>query len=98
MNLLLASPKTAVMSQTLTIEMPDEILLAMQMDPACMASEMRLAAAAKWYESGMLSQARAAEAAGLSRTAFIAGMARYGVSPCQETAGDILEAIMRHRS
>ncbi|MGE3313232.1 MAG: UPF0175 family protein [Limisphaerales bacterium] len=84
------------MSQTLSIEMPDEVLLAMQKDPVSLAAEMRVAAAAKWYESGMLSQARAAEAAGLSRAAFISELARFGVSPCQETSHEILEAVKQH--
>ncbi len=81
------------MSRLLEIEVSDEVLLAMQKDPKDLAGEMRLAAAAKWYELGLLSQGKAAEVAGLSRAAFVAQLARFGVSPFQETAGEVLEAV-----
>ena len=81
------------MRRLLEIEVSDEVLLAMQKDVKDLADEMRLAAAAKWYEMGLLSQGKAAEAAGLSRTAFVAQLARFGVSPFQETAPEVLQAI-----
>jgi predicted HTH domain antitoxin len=81
------------MSRTLEIEMPEDVLLAMQQDPDHFVQELRLAASVKWYEMGVLSQGKAAEAAGLSRAAFIGELARFGVSPLQETAGDILDAV-----
>ena len=81
------------MSQLVQIEVPDELALAMQKEPAEVAKEMRLAAAAKWYEMGTLSQEKAAEVAGLSRAAFLNELARFGVSPFQETAAEILEAV-----
>lgn len=43
--------------------------------------EMRIAAAVKWYELGRLSQGKAAEVAGLSRSAFIEALSRFKVSP-----------------
>ena len=46
-------------------------------------SEMRLAAAVKWYEMGTLSQSKAAEIAGLSRAEFIDALNRFRVSPFQ---------------
>ncbi len=39
---------------------------------------MRLAAAAKWYSSGLVSQEIAAEVAGLDRTDFLLALARMG--------------------
>jgi len=81
------------MSQLVQIEVPDDVAMAMQKDPSEVAKEMRLAAAAKWYEMGMLSQEKAAEVAGLSRAAFLYELARFGVSPFQETASEILEAV-----
>jgi len=53
---------------------------------------LRLAAAVKWYETGMVSQGKAAEIAGLSRAEFIGALAKYSVSPFQEAAEQILEA------
>ena len=81
------------MSQVLEIEVPDEVLLGLQKDAKGLAEEMRLAAAVKWYEMGLLTQGKAAEVAGLSRAAFITGLARYRVSPFQETASEVLDSV-----
>jgi predicted HTH domain antitoxin len=81
------------MTQILEIEMADDVFLAMQKDPKDLAKEMRLAAAVKWYELGLLSQGKAAEVAGLSRAEFIDGLSRLGVSPLQETAEEILKSL-----
>ena len=50
---------------------------------------MRLAAAVKWYEMGIISQEKAAEVAGVSRPDFIFSLARFEVSPFQYTADEI---------
>lgn len=81
------------MSQVLEIEVPDDVLLGLQKDAKHLAAEMRIAAAVKWYELGQLTQGKAAEVAGLSRTAFINELGRYGVTPLQETAEEALQAI-----
>ena len=81
------------MSHTIQIDLADDVLLGMQKDDFTMAAELRLAAAAKWYECGMLSQEKA-EVAGLSRAEFISNMARFQVSPFQETKDEIL-AVLR---
>ncbi len=83
------------MSQLVQIELPDELPAALQRDAAELGVELRLTAAVKWYEQGRLSQGKAAEVAGLSRSAFISELARFGVSPFQETAEEILAAA-RH--
>ena len=80
------------MSQTIEIALPDEVFLGMRKSPRELASEMRLAAAVKWFEAGMVSQGKAAEISGLSRAEFIAALGRFSVSPFQETADDILRA------
>ena len=85
------------MSQILEIEMSDEVLLGMQKEPKQLAAEMRVAAAVKWYEMGVLSQGKAAELAGLSRAAFLNELSRFGVSPFQETAEEILASIKELR-
>jgi len=81
------------MSQIIEIELSEDVFLAMQKDPKDMAKEMRIAAAVKWYELGMLSQGKAAEVAGLSRAEFINELSRFKVSPFQETAEEILENL-----
>ena len=83
------------MSQVVEIEVPDELAAALQRDASELGGEMRLTAAVKWYELGRLSQGKAAEVAGLSRAAFISELARFGVSPFQETAAEILDAVRR---
>ena len=81
------------MSQILEIEMPDEVLLGLQKEPKQLAAEIRVAAAVKWYEMGVLSQGKAAELAGLSRAVFLNELTRFGVTPFQETTAEILESV-----
>ena len=54
------------MSHTIQIDLADDVLLGMQKDERTMAAELRLAAAVKWYECGVLSQEKAAEVAGMT--------------------------------
>jgi len=74
----------------LRIEVSDGALAGMRLDPAALAAELRLAAAVKWYELGRVSQGRAAEIAGLSRAELIDALGRFGVSPFQETAEELI--------
>ena len=85
------------MIQPLTIDMDDEVLLGMNKSPEEMAREIRLAAAVKWYELGTISQGKAAQMAGLSRAEFITALSRFRVSPMQETAEEILNAVTDSR-
>jgi predicted HTH domain antitoxin len=73
----------------LLVEVPEEVLASLQQDEAGLARELRLAAAVKWYELGKLSQDRAADLAGLSRSEFLMALARFGVSPFQEEPDDL---------
>jgi predicted HTH domain antitoxin len=79
----------------LTIEMPEGALAALRQDPATFTRELRLAAAVKWYEMRRISQGKAAEIAGLSRSEFIAALGQFGVTPCQYDADDIIEDAER---
>lgn len=72
------------------IEMPEGPLASMRREPTAFAQELRLAAAVKWYEMRLLSQGRAAEVAGISRSAFIEALGRFDVSPFQYDADEIL--------
>ena len=76
-----------------SIELPRGVLSALRQDPSGFVQEMRLAAAVKWYEIQLVSQAKAAEIAGLSRAEFLAALARFGVSPFQYDANDIIQEI-----
>jgi predicted HTH domain antitoxin len=79
----------------MTIDVSEGSLAAMRKDPQEFASEMRVAAAAKWYELRLVSQGRAAEIAGLSRAEFIHALSRLGVTPFQTTAEEIIEEARR---
>ena len=73
----------------LSFEINRESLSALRKDPEHFLPEMRLAAAVKWYELGILSQSKAAEIAGLSRSEFLASLSRFQVSPFQYGADEI---------
>ncbi len=63
---------------TLNIEMPDKVFAALRIGPDDFSREMRLAAAASWYEQGKVSQEVAAKIAGVSRTDFLLALAKMG--------------------
>jgi predicted HTH domain antitoxin len=68
----------------IAFDLPDGAFAALRKDPREMEAELRMAAAAKWYELGLISQERGAEIAGLTRIEFMLGLSRLGVSPFQE--------------
>jgi predicted HTH domain antitoxin len=74
----------------ISITLPRDILSAIKQDPAGFVQEMRLAAAVKWYEMERVSQAKAAEIAGVSRAAFLDALIDFGVSPFQYEADEII--------
>lgn len=76
-----------------SIELPREAFSALRQDPANFVREMRLAAAAKWYEMRLISQAKAAEITGLSRAEFLAALVRFGVSPFQYDADEVVQEV-----
>lgn len=81
------------MSTRITIDFPDEVFSALRQDRETFAAELRLAAAVKWYEVGRLSQAKAAELAGLSRAGFIEALAKFCVSPFQVSPGELSREV-----
>jgi predicted HTH domain antitoxin len=74
----------------LTIDMPEGALAALHQDPIQFVRELRLAAAVKWYEMRRISQGRAAEIAGVSRSEFITALGQFGISPFQEDTAEIV--------
>ena len=63
---------------TLNMDLPDQIFSVMRYAPEEFKKEMRLAAAATWYEQGKVSQEIAAKIAGMNRTDFLLALARMG--------------------
>ncbi len=85
----------SAMPTQVTIELPEGAFSALRRTPEEFVKEMRLAAAVKWYELGLISQSKAAELAGLSRTEFISSLSRFKVSPFQETPGELEKEFKR---
>ena len=73
----------------ITLNVPDETLVAHKVTPDQLASELRLAAAVKLYELGRLSSGAAASLAGIPRSLFLVKLADYGVDTFRLTQADI---------
>ncbi len=80
---------------TLHIELSDHVFAALRYDPDHFAEEMRLAAAATWYEQGKISQEMAATISGLNRTDFLLALARMEKDSFQVDFTDLDKEISR---
>ncbi len=72
--------------KTVSIQLPETVFSALRRNPDEFVQEMRIAAAVKWYELGQISQGKAAEIAGLTRSDFINALSSYQVPFLQYTA------------
>ena len=77
------------------VALPDDVFSVLRTTPERFVSEMRLAAAVKWYEVEMVSQAKAAELAGVSRETFVLALSRFRVSPFQATPEELTAEVHR---
>jgi predicted HTH domain antitoxin len=74
---------------TVTVELPEKVLVALRFNPEEFTREMRLAAAITWYEQGKASQEVAARIAGMNRTDFLLALARAGKDSFQVDFSDL---------
>jgi predicted HTH domain antitoxin len=72
----------------ITIEIPDESLLALNLSEEQAEEMLRMAAAVKLFELGRLSSGAAAHLAGIPRVVFLSRLADYGVDTFRLTSED----------
>lgn len=74
----------------LSFELPGHLFSVFRQEPEEFLASLRLAAAVKWYETQQVSQDKAAEIAGVSRSGFLAALSDFGVTPFQSTAQEVI--------
>ena len=77
------------------LDLPEGAFSSLRTTPERFVRELRLAAATKWYEMGLLSQSKGAEVAGVSRQEFVEALGRFGVSPVQSNPEEIEAEVDR---
>ena len=66
--------------ETLTVEYPADVRMALRETREEFAGELKMLAAVKLYELGKVSSGKAASLAGTDRMSFLIGLGRYRVS------------------
>ena len=77
----------------LTLRVPDDLDLALNVEPGALSRELLFAAAVKLFELRKISSGKAAELAGLPKPLFLASLTAVGVSASTLSAQDITEDI-----
>ncbi len=77
--------------KTITIELPETIFSSLRLTPLEFVNEMRIAAAVQWYAQHQVSQAKAAEIAGMSRVEFLNELLRRKIPAIQLSVEELQE-------
>ncbi len=81
--------------ETITLELPAQLLADYPGTHQEFVQDLRLAAAIEWFREGKVSQGKGAEIAGLSRWEFILALGRAQVDLFQETDEELAEEVQR---
>jgi len=81
----------------ITLDIPRESLSITRECPEEFAQSLRIAAAVKWYETGRISQSKAAELIGCNRIELFNHLRDYKVSPIQLTPGELEREVTDSR-
>jgi predicted HTH domain antitoxin len=76
------------MSQ-ITLDVPNEAFLALNVSPETMGETLRVAAAMKLFELGKISSGAAAALAGIPRVVFLSKLADFGVDSFRLTEEEL---------
>lgn len=90
--------------RAITLELPEDLDLAVKTTPEELGAQIRLMAALKMFELGKLSSGKAAELAGMSRVEFFEMCGRYRVpvfnyapEELEAELGQDLEQVEKHK-
>jgi predicted HTH domain antitoxin len=78
-----------MVTRSISIEIPESLLIAEKTDEVSFAKELCILVAVKLYEMGQLSSGRAAELVGMLRIEFLISVGHYKVFPFMDELNDI---------
>ena len=73
----------------ITLDLPDEVLMALKLSPDELRDELLVAASMKLYEMGRLSSGAAAHLAGMPKAVFLTQLADYGVDALRQSEDEL---------
>jgi predicted HTH domain antitoxin len=77
----------------ITLQIPDDLDLALNVAPDALAPALLVAAAVKLFELGKISAGKAAELAGMPKPLFLVTLVEWGVSASTLGAEDIAQDL-----
>jgi hypothetical protein len=81
------------MSIQITIDLRDAVFSALRSCPENLVNKMRMAAAAKWYETGLVTRSKAGALARVSPELFLEALSGFRVFPFQKAVDEPLEVL-----